>query len=194
MRVPVLAIVLAAAGAVRGDVIWNENTNGDFSDNRFAPSVLSVAPGSNQLIGLMQGELSPSVIDLDYFTITVPAGYVLSELVLDSYFSNDPFAFLAIQPGSIFPNDPQTVEPLDLMGWTHMRVSQVGQDLLPEMASLGYGFTIPLAAGTYTFWGQQLGDPTDYVLDFVIVPGPMTATTLAVGVGLVMRRRRPNAR
>jgi hypothetical protein len=191
MRIGILAVVAAAAcSAARGDVIWNESTNGDLSDNRFSPTLLNVSPGSNQLIGIMQGELSPGVIDLDYFTITVPAGHVLSELVLESYFSLDPFAFLAIQPGAIFPNDPQTVEPQDLMGWTHMRVSQVGQDLLPEMASQGYGFTIPLPAGTYTFWGQQLGDPTDYVLDFVIVPGPGAGATLALAAGLLLRRRR----
>jgi hypothetical protein len=183
------AVLLAACGA-HGDVIWNENSNGDLSDNRLVPSVLGVAPGSNQLIGLMAGEIGPSVIDLDYFTITVPAGQVLSQLVLESYFSLDDFAFLAIQPGPIFPNDPSTVEPGDLMGWTHMRAAQVGTDILPEMASLGYGFTIPLAAGTYTFWGQQLGDPTDYVLDFVIVPGPTTSALLAMGVGAFARRRR----
>jgi hypothetical protein len=141
------------------------------------------------LIGLMQGEISPGVIDLDYFTITIPPGQALSQLILESYFSLDPFAFLAIQPGPIFPNDPSSVEPQDLMGWTHMRAGQVGTDILPEMASLGYGFTIPLAAGTYTFWGQQLGDPTDYILNFVIVPAPFSGAFL-FGAAAMLRRRR----
>jgi hypothetical protein len=174
---------------VSAQVIYNELVQGDLSGNRFAPNPLSLSPGSNQLVGLMAGDLGGGEIDRDYFSITVPSGHVLSQVVLDQYFSNDPVAFLAIQPGPVFPDDPQTVNPGDLMGWIHLGAEHVGLDVLPIMATQGFGFTPPLAAGIYSFWAQQLGEPTDYVLDFVVtVPGPGAAAVLCIAGAMIRRR------
>lgn len=189
-RIGLLAIVVlnAAAGA-RAQVIYNEFVQGDISDNRFAPTALVLSEGSNILLGFMAGAQGPTV-DLDYFSITIPAGLQLDQIILTEYFSQDPVAFLAIQPGPIFPNDPLTVEPGDLMGWTHLEVGQVGLDVLAIMGTQGQGFTPPLPAGVYTFWAQQLGEPTDYTLDFVVTPAPGSAALLAAGGVIVLRRRR----
>jgi hypothetical protein len=189
-RIGLLAIVvLSAAAGARAQVIYNEFVQGDISDNRFAPTALVLSEGSNILLGFMAGAQGPTV-DLDYFSITIPAGLQLDQIILTEYFSQDPVAFLAIQPGPIFPNDPLTVEPGDLMGWTHLEVGQVGLDVLAIMGTQGQGFTPPLPAGVYTFWAQQLGEPTDYTLDFVVTPAPGSAALLAAGGVFVLRRRR----
>lgn len=181
-------VVLSAAAGARAQVIYNEFVQGDISDDRFSPTALVLSEGSNILLGFMAGAQGPTV-DLDYFSITIPAGLQLDQIILTEYFSQDPVAFLAIQPGPIFPNDPLTVEPGDLMGWTHLEVGQVGLDVLAVMGTQGQGFIPPLPAGVYTFWAQQLGEPTDYTLDFVVTPAPGSAALLGAG-GVFARRRR----
>lgn len=182
-------VVLSAAAGARAQVIYNEFVQGDISDDRFLPTALVLSEGSNILLGFMAGAQGPTV-DLDYFSITIPAGLQLDQIILTEYFSQDPVAFLAIQPGPIFPNDPLTVEPGDLMGWTHLEVGQVGLDVLAIMGTQGQGFIPPLPAGVYTFWAQQLGEPTDYTLDFVVTPAPGSAALLGAGGVFACRRRR----
>jgi hypothetical protein len=56
------------------------------------------------------------------------------------------------------------------------------------------GFTGALQAGTYSFWTQQTGDPTDYTFDYKVrvVPEPASMLALSIGSALLIRRR--NAR
>lgn len=182
-------VAFGAVTTVRAQVIYNEFVQGDLSDDRFAPTAFVLMEGSNILLGLMAGAQGPTV-DLDYYSITIPAGMQLDQIILIEYFSQDPVAFLAIQPGPIFPDDPLTVQPEDLMGWTHLEVGQVGLDVLAIMGMQGQGFTPPLPAGVYTFWAQQLGEPTDYTLDFVVTPAPSSMAILGAACGVVARRRR----
>jgi hypothetical protein len=186
-----LAGVAGAAEAARADVLYDEGMQGDLSGDRFAPTRFELAPGSWQLFGIMAGEDPNGNIDRDYFTVVVPTGHVLRAVFLDGYFSPDFAAFMAIQPGAIFPNDPETVMPDDLMGWTHFGPSHIGSDLLLLMGANGQGFIPPLPAGSYTFWGQQQADYTEYVARFEVeaVPGPAGVVVLA-GLALGCRRRR----
>jgi hypothetical protein len=178
-------------GPLRADVMWIESVQGDLSDNRFAPTHLLIAPGPNELYGILSGGNDQGGLDRDYFSITVPDGYVLSQIVLDAYYSPDYAAFLGVQPGPIFPNDPDTVQPGDLLGWTHFGPDQLNMDLLPIMGSHGQGFTPPLPAGTYSFWAQQLDDYTEYDLDFVVdVPAPSGAGLIVAPLLMLGRRRR----
>jgi hypothetical protein len=187
-------IAALLASVAHADVIWVESVQGDLSDDRFAPTHLQVGPGENELFGILSGANGQGGIDRDYYSITVPDGYVLSHIVLDAYYSPDFAAFIGIQPGPIFPNDPETVHPGDLLGWMHFGPDDVNMDLLPIMGSHGQGFTPPLAAGTYTFWAQQLDDYTEYDLNFVVeVPGP-TGAVVMVGAPLVMVARRRRGR
>ncbi len=191
--VPVAAVTISATcQCAHGQLVYNELIQGDLSDDRFVPTVIAMSPGSNQIAGFMAGDLGGGAIDRDYFTITIPQGFVLSQIVVDQYFSPDPVAFLAVQPGPIFPNDPMTVQSEDLLGWVHMGQANVGEDILIWMSLHGQGFTPPLPAGQYTFWGQQLGEPTDYVLDFIIeAPAPgVLAVPCAASVTVLRRRRR----
>ncbi len=187
----VAACLVAAARAQ--PVIWDEFTQGDLSNDRFHPTPLAPPLGESQLVGSLDGDTGTG-IDRDYYSITIPQGQVLSQLVLEQYFSDDPVSFIAIQPGPVFPNDPATVNPGDLMGWMHFGPEDVGLDLLPLMGANGQGFTPPLGAGVYTFWAQQTGEPTTYLLDFVVtVPGPSGAAVLGA-TPLLMRGRRRRRR
>jgi hypothetical protein len=184
-----LCVLLPAAALRAQPVLWDELTQGDLSNDRFHPNAFTLPVGESQLLGSMDGG-GPNGIDRDYFSITIPQGYVLSQLVLEQYFSSDPVAFIGIQPGPIFPNDPATVSPGDLLGWLHFGADNVGADLLPLMGANGQGFTPPLGEQTYTFWAQQTGEATIDVLDFwVTVPEPGATMPLALMLMAARRRR-----
>jgi hypothetical protein len=182
--------VAALAPAAHGDVLWIELTQGDLSDDRLAPNAFTLLPGVNELFGIIDGDDGRGNIDRDYFSVAVPAGHQLTQLTLDTYISVDFAAFMGIQPGPVFPDDPDTVRPEDLMGWTLFGPGQIGQDLLPQMAVNGYGFTPPLGPGVYTFWVQQLDNFTDWSGSFVVeVPEPGGAAALILLSAIGMRRR-----
>jgi hypothetical protein len=182
---------LAAAAATRAQpVIYDENSQGDLSNDRFHPTPLTLPIGEGLLLGALDGDVGGS-IDRDYYTITIPQGYALSQIILQQYFSNDPVAFIAIQPGSIFPNDPATVQPGDLMGWLHFGPEDLGLDLLSLMGANGQGFTPPIGPGPFSFWTQQTGEPTTYVMDFVVAaPAPATLPLLLSAATPLLRRKR----
>ncbi|GJQ30487.1 MAG: hypothetical protein HBSAPP03_23710 [Phycisphaerae bacterium] len=185
------AVLLAATHAAHAQILWNEFTQGDLSGDRFHPTPFNLAEGSNILFGVMTGDDGTGTIDRDYFSITIPQGHVLARIDLLLYLSDDFAAFAGIQPGPIFPNDPDTVLPGDLLGWVVFGFDHEGQDLLAEMSLNGQTFTPPLPAGTYTLWAQQLDSFTEWTPDFVVepVPAPATLALAALGV-MAMRRRR----
>jgi hypothetical protein len=173
--------VPASAGTV-----WNETTNGDLSSNRLAPTAINVAVGNNDIIGSVVG--NPS--DLDYLTITVPAGDELSQIILASFTSTDQKGFIGVQQGGTFTEPATGANPAHLLGYTHFGpgAGNVGADILPGMG-LGagsQGFTAPLGAGAYTFWIQQLGALTSYDFNFVVkpVPEPATVAMAATAAGM----------
>lgn len=190
-----LAIVASFAlfsGCANAQVLWDELGQGDLSDDRFHPTQLTLQPGSNVLFGIIDGDDGTGNIDRDYFTFTVPAGYQLSEITLTNYFSVDFAAFFGVQPGPVFPDDPDTVRPGDLLGWTLFGGSLQGSDILPLMGANGRTFAAPLPAGTYSFWAQQLDNYTEWAPDFVVTEAPGVGGVGVGGAALFMwpRRRR----
>lgn len=193
MRPFACVAVLFCVGVVNAQPMWNEFTQGDLSDDRFAPTPFVLNPGSNVLFGVIDGDDGQGNIDRDYFSLTIAEGYTLSRIDLLVYLSDDFAAFVGVQPGPIFPNDPDTVEPGDLLGWTLFGPSDIGADLLPMIGSNGQTFAPPLPAGTYSFWAQQIDSFTEWVPDFVVEPVPAPGGVVLVGVaGLatLSRRRR----
>jgi len=192
---------LFATAAARAGTIYSESSSGDLSNDQSAPTARSAVTGVNSLTG----SVGPGDAQ-DWFAITVPAGNVLSSLVLSSYTSTDAQGFMGVQAGSSFVGNSQTAAPY--LGYTHFGTGAqngalaptnlVGVNLLPLMGdkntiSLGsQGFTPPLGAGTYTFLLQQLGASTSYQFDFTLtaVPEPGTAGILAGAAVLLLRRRR----
>lgn len=186
----VAVAVLAPLAGAQAQVIWDEANQGDLSDDRLAPTSLLLGAGDNRLLGVLEGTDTEGNPDRDYYSITIPAGFALSQIVLESYVSEDGGAFSAIESGATFPLSPDDATPANLMGWVIFGVATPNQDLLPTMDANGMGFDIPLGAGTYTFWTQQTGSATTYTWNFVVVPAPATAGVFGLGLLAAARRRR----
>ena len=184
-----IALVLFAVAPSHAATVWNESVNGDISNNRLAPTSVTLAAGSNDVIGSVVG--NPS--DIDYLTINVPTGDELSQIILESYTSTDQKGFIGIQQGTTFTQPPTGTDVTKLLGYTHFGpgAGNVGLDILPSMGTGAgaQGFTAPLPAGPYTFWIQQLGALTNYDFNFVVqpVPEPATWALAAMAGGLLAR-------
>src|SRR5262245_25980643 len=95
--------------------ILNEAVNGEFSNDRAAPTAFNLSVGSNDLSATTQAG------DWDIVTVNVPAGNTLSRLFLRSFTQAgfDGTAFIGVQSGSTFTVDPNIALPSALLGYTH---------------------------------------------------------------------------
>ena len=190
----VAATLLACAGLTPAQAFnSSEATDGDLSGNGLAPSVLNAAPGVNSLV------MTSATGDRDYFSFTVPTGYLLSSIVHKTYTSADDLSFLGLQAGSTFTEPPTGANSTHLLGYVHFGAPTVGTEIIDNLATSNtlappaIGFTAPLGAGPYAFWLQQTGAAAAYSFDFVLTPVPEPETwalLLAGGVGMAVRRRR----
>ncbi len=171
---------------------WDEDAAGDFSNDGLAPTLVSIGPGSNLILGHTGDD--GSGIDRDYFRFIVPAGAELRSLVLqNSTTVSGSASFIAIQEGPQLTVSPFGAGVENLLGFTHYGSDIIGQDLLPLLAWRHNGV---LPSGSYSVWVQETGGPVSYGLDLVMtaaVPEPAAAALLAAGLlGLALsRRRRP---
>ena len=178
-----------SAGAATGNVTEDDPADtfagalvGDFSDERLAPTdVGALQLGESVIAASQQGDAAPGGRDRDFITFTVAAGQALTHLYLDGYDSAEiaPQAFMGLQAGSAITVDPVTGEPDAGQGGLLAGIvygPDLGADLLPILAAgepadaQGAdfpGFTLPLAAGTYTLWLNQGGPSTTLNLRLV---------------------------
>ena len=194
--VPFTLLSLAASAQAAN---WNEAVNGDLSNNGLAPSVLLLSLGNNNVLGTTGRAVTGGPVDLDYFTIAVPAGTVLSALnVLPGTAVLGDGSFIGLMAGNTFTVPPTTPSAAGLLGWTLFNANNVGDDLLGFMSTPSFGssgFTAPLTSGNYTFWVQEtaVGVSTyGFALVLTAVPEPATALSLLGGLALLaaVRRRR----
>ncbi len=157
-----------AAPAFASD--YDETIDGDISDDRLNTTVLNLTIGSNVVTASQQGDAFGR--DIDYLTTVIPAGTQLTRLECPAYtaLGKPNLAFLGLQAGPIFTTPFDNTDAADLLGGTVYGFFSVGTDLLFQVATLGgaTGFTPPLAAGTYTWWYNQTGDPSTVTLNFVV--------------------------
>jgi hypothetical protein len=196
----VLSSIAVCAPSSKAAIIWNEGVSGDLSNNQAVPTPLTLAAGTNSVIGAVgTGDTQ------DWVALTILAGFKLSSDILAGYTSTDGQGFTGVQAGSSFVGNPETT-PGAYLGYAHFGTSAtngplslanlVGVDLLPIMGNTtdapgSQGFATPLAAGTYTFLIQQLGAPTSYQFDFGVTPVPEPGALCLLGlVGLGMTLRR----
>lgn len=157
-------------------VNYNESVDGDISDNPNAPLSLELEEGTNSL------SASSTEGDLEYVTVTIPNGFQLDSLFLSNYASLDPVAFVAVQSGTTFTEPTSGTDVGNLLGWSHFGSAQEGTDILDNIGtgSGTIGFSAPLPSGDYTFWLQQLGEPTNYTLDFNVSAEEPTMPTVSL--------------
>lgn len=146
---------------------YSEAIGGDISSDPSNPLALTLTEGTTRLTASTGGG------DQEYVTVTVPDGFELSSLVLESYSPND-VAFIGVQEGDVFtqPLD-NSADTSEFLGYSLVGASAVGTDILDNLGNGsngadfgGQGFEGPLSAGTYTFAVQQLGPESDYTLAF----------------------------
>ena len=151
-----------------GGVLFDESVDGEITGDATNPLALDLANGSNVVNGTVVGG------DIDYVTVNVPEGHVLSAIDLLSYESiENTQSFIGIQAGTIFTEPPVDTVVGNLLGFTLFGVASEGSNILPAIGSGegAQGFTTPLAAGDYTFWIQETGpNPANYSLDMVVSP------------------------
>ena len=157
---------------------------GDFSDDRLAPTdVGALQLGETVIAASQQGDAAPGGRDRDFITFTVAAGQALRHLWLDGYDTTEitQQAFMGLQAGPAITVDPLTGapdagQPGLLAGIVYGPSGPDALDLLPILAdgdpadAQGQdfpGFTLPLAAGTYTLWLNQGGPSTTLNLRLV---------------------------
>ena len=180
-------------------IIHDEAVDGNFSGDRLNPTVLALAPGSNQIFG-MNGSPDPR----DYVTFTVPVGYVLSSLTLLNTSPLGNFGFIGLESGNqitLVPPNPGTAA--GLLGWWHYAAADINSDILAKMstpANGSSGFTPPLHPGTYSLWIQETSNPSPapffrYGFDLALTATPEPATwhmalIAFTGAGIWFARRR----
>src|SRR4029077_18333856 len=193
----VAACALLAAAPAKA-IIFDEAVSGDLSNNKAAPTALTLTPGSNSVIGTVNGFDNGD--GQDWVSFTIPTGFVMASYVNSKYDSTDPQGFTGFQFGPSFSGD-QFAEG-SYAGYAHFGTaannpdgnpvssSTVGVNLLPLMADPTFapgasGFTPPLGAGTYTFLIQQ-GNAvtTGYQFDMNVRAVPETGSSLCLlGMG-----------
>lgn len=194
-----LAAVAALATGPAMAAGWDEAVNGDFSNDGLAPTAVTLQAGVTNVLGATGRAVSGGPVDRDYFTVVVPAGFVLESLVLEDGVSViGGGSFLGLQSGPQVTVSPTGGTADGLLGWTVYTIDNVGSDLLFTMSlpALGSsGFDVPLPAGTYSFWVQETGvGVASYHFAFNVAAVPELPPALGLMGGLALlaalKRRR----
>ena len=133
-----LTLLTFATTATAASLHSERDGDGDLSDNGLTPTPLGeLSLGSNTLNATFNADFP------DYFTFTIPEGLVLTNIALNSWEASPSFediAFFGVQEGKqfdfVFPNDNQENPAQGLLGWSHLRSTQVGSldKILLEMS------------------------------------------------------------
>jgi hypothetical protein len=185
-----LALLGLSYASVANADDYNEGIDGDLSNNRLAPTVISLDPGSNKITATSVSG------DPEYYTVNVAPGFQLSAVTLVSYVSLDSVAFVGLQSGTTFTEPATGTDVTQLLGWLHFGPGLVGTDILDDIGTGpgAIGFTGPLPDDDYTFWSQQTGaNATTYTFDLVVSAAPAVPAlsggftlVLCAGLGLTL--------
>jgi hypothetical protein len=196
-------LLLAAGVAHAADL--GEASFGDLSNDRLAPTrwVLDTntpGPTADVYNNVLSGRTGRNAggVDRDYVHVVVPQGRQLVALRVGNQTQSAGAggSFIGLAAGSVMPLPPDAGSAAGLLGWRHYGPADRNADILPLMAvpvAGSSGFTVPLPAGDYTLWIQELAPGAfDYRfnLQLAAVPEPAGAVLLLLGLGALAARRR----
>jgi hypothetical protein len=191
-----IALVLTMFSVVRADTIYTESINGELSNDGLNPTVITVAGGSNFIVGSTGGSTAADF--RDYFTFFVPSNLRLVSVIELAGTQAGNLGFLGLQSGTQVTLPTNTVTAAGLLGWVHYAPTAADINVLPTMAvpaNGSSGFTPPLASGNYAFWLQDSTPGTfQYAFNVVLAPVPEPPAMVLTLVGLfalfpLLRRR-----
>jgi hypothetical protein len=190
----VLTVSLALASRASAGVAYDESVSGDLSNDRLVPTAVTVSGGSNWIVG-STGRSPAAGVDRDYFTVDVPTGFVLSDIIeVAGTTAGGNFSFFGMEAGNQLTLDPATTTATGLLGWTHYVSAASDMDIFPTLGtpSMGStGFSGSLPAGNYSFWIQDSNPGSvPYTFDLELSQAVGTApdsspTILLEGLALV---------
>lgn len=165
----------------------------DYSNQPLTPSLLSFAPGSddlsieNEFCNDGNGFTCTLIDDKDYVTFRVPDGRSMISLVLESYEAPNDISFIAIQAGNQFTAIPKFSDRTlpGSIAFSHFGL----QGLLIDQSLL----SSPLSAGDYSLWIQQSSPGTTryrFSANLNPAPGPLPVLGVAAALGWSRRLRR----
>lgn len=194
-----------AAGAVSAATL-TEGAGIDFSGDPAAPTAFALdatTPGPTGFSNVLTGTFGASAatgVDRDYLRLTVPTGFLLTELRVGTQTTvGGNGAFIGLAAGATMPVAPNATSAAGLLGWRVFGLADRNTDILQAMgaaANGATGFVGPLPEGDYTVWLQELATGEyAYRLNFVVspVPEPASVAAMLAGaavLGAVARRRR----
>ncbi|QSJ15079.1 PEP-CTERM sorting domain-containing protein [Nostoc sp. UHCC 0702] len=207
LLVGLVAILAFAPNAYALNIVHDEAVNGDLSSENLNPTQLSLSVGSNHIIGSTTG--NPN-LDRDFFSLTVPSGYLLNKIILANYIGLDDDGpnqgFFGVQAGSNIETATVNANTPPLLGAALIGAApgtQVGENVLDDLGvanpirgAFFVGFPSGnLSEGTYTFWVQETKRGIqNYDLDFVVTAVPEPSNILGIGAAVsfaaVLKRKK----
>lgn len=184
-----VATGMAVATTASAGTVFDEQVDGDLSNDRFNPTEISVTAGSNSFAG------ETVAGDRDFLTFSIAPGFQLDAIFLDFYDSQSEQSFIAIETGTQLDTDPDGGDPSGLLGYVHFGTGpgNVGTDILDDMGvgAGAVGFLPPLGASDYTVWIQETGpSPAAYTFRLEISAVPAPGGLLMIAAAFVTGRRR----
>lgn len=161
-------------------IVYDEGTDGDLSGVFSTPTLLTLNPGANTIIGNIGQNGNTGATDqsdADYFGFNIAPNFELTSIFVDDYSTAPPNtqSLIAYTSGTSFSGQQSSdIEFLALFS--------LNEELINVITN-GTGF---LAAGEYAFWIQETASGiTDYELTFNITPVPLPAAVWLFAPALI---------
>jgi hypothetical protein len=113
----VIAGLVLAWSSLAMAASWDESVNGDLSNNRLAPTHITLTPGTNPITSTVVSAGLPSG-DIDYYWLTVPAGSQVAAINVVGTTTTS-LAFIGVQQGTTFTEPSVGTNVANLLGYTH---------------------------------------------------------------------------
>lgn len=186
------AIFAAATAASAQTYLHDEWRNGDLSDDFDVPDSFVLPDGSSFL------RLDLNSADVDLFTLHLPKGQQLDQLIVRDYQSTTGnISFLGFQVGDQLSAPPSSnfADPIDYVIFGEWAINE---DILPLSVQTNPALTVPLTEPSLAFWANETGAASSFVLEFrsSSSPIPEPSTPLLLGgsafLSLLTRRKHPS--